>query len=79
MVERHEFAFSCIEKKSFGDNFFDEFSHAFNELDGAVGSGLRIVFFAWFGDCNDQRRFPSGVVEAEFDGPLEKVGEGVFE
>ena len=79
MIERHEFVFPCVEKQSFGDDLFDEFSHAFNELDGAVRSGLRIVFLAWFGDCDDQRSFPSGVVESEFNGPFEKVGEGVLE
>ena len=42
-------------------------------------SGLSVVFLAWFGDCDDQRGFPSGVVEAEFNGSFEEVGEGVLE
>ena len=79
MVEGHEFVFPCIEKKSFSDDFFDEFSHAFNELDGAMRSGLCVVFLAWFGNCDDQRSLPPGMVEAEFNGSFEEVRECVLE
>ena len=42
-------------------------------------SGSGIVFFARFGDCDYQRRLPSGMMESEFYGSFEEVGEDVLE
>ena len=67
LIEWHEFVLPGIKNQMFSHDLFNQFSEAFNKLDGVMGAREGIVLFVRFRDGDNEGGFPSGVMDAEFD------------
>ena len=67
LIERHQIVLPSIKDETFGHNLLNQFSEALNQLNRAVGTWKGVVLLVGLRDGNDKGRFPSGMMDAEFD------------